>query len=275
MGMNIMIKGNSYYRRRKRRNRVIAFILVFLLVATVALAYGYRRIVNDPPYETLISMFDSLSTYNMAHVDVEIEFLPNEGKASFSSSMEIQPQENSRRFLVFALSDGLDITDARINGTRARVFNLWVANFMYIPSSLRNEPFEIKLEYSGKPEGFFSAFTNTYLTAEGGHLDGNSLWLPFMPGEGEPFRSNTTLVSPKDFTGVTGGRLLEAITVGDKNISFWDNSQYSAVVFHKYDHYEYNGEKAMRIFGPEDFTHRLPLVAELSDEIVKIYEELL
>ncbi|MFP4662276.1 MAG: M1 family aminopeptidase [Halanaerobiales bacterium] len=274
------------------RKKLIFLFLIILLISGIYT--GYLSFIHNPPYNLLLNWFENLSTYSINSIDMEIEFLPETRKLEMKTEMDIIPEKAGNRLFIFALSDGLNISRASINGKSVKVWNLWVANMICLPEGARNSEFNFQLEYSGFPDGFFKKHSDEYIYADFAYFDTNNLYYPFTAGKNDkPEKIEITLISPTYTPGITGGRLLEEKTEENKVFRTWQGSRNpTQVVFGRFVNTISDGldgtnddinddinenpidsVKDVSIFVPEEYREYSATIAETVNELLSRYNE--
>ncbi|MFW6390095.1 MAG: hypothetical protein ACOCZT_03200, partial [Halanaerobiales bacterium] len=265
--------------KKFRQNRKVIILISILILLTTGIYGGYRYIISNPPYQFLIDIFSKLSCHSLNSARMDIEFLPEAEKLKISANMKIVPDDNSRKFFVFALSDGLQIESASVNGKKVNVYSLWVANIIHLPSNTGDEKFTLELDYSGVPTGFSKKHADEKLRKDFAYIDNNSLYYPFTAGKldqiGVDKSLELNLISPVGINAVTGGSLTEKKQINNKVHSKWKNKKFTQVVFGKLQRYIESKPKKINIFMPSEYESKEPPIAENIVELCKTYENIL
>ena len=247
--------------------------LGLLLLLILASLFTYQFITANPPYELILNAFYTYNTYYTDYLDVEIAYSPDDQRVTYHATLTIKPEDNSSGFFWFALSNNLNIQNAYINDEEVRVKRIWLLNIVTIPKELRHQEFQLELSYSGTPSSTFLGSKEGFVSDSGVYLSANDIWLPFMfrktPGK---IQSMYTITTPEGLVSVTAGAPLSTKTVDGMITQVWADTGLASVLIQDYDLSEYNGSKNIRVFTPSGYQDTGLYIAQLADEIIKLYE---
>ncbi|MFW6029472.1 MAG: hypothetical protein ACOCRO_04380 [Halanaerobiales bacterium] len=253
---------------QNKNKKLLKILLILLIISLVIIFLGYNYISRQLSFSSIFEQFDSLSYYKPDIIEMEVEL--EDGQLSYLASMDLSPTTTNKSFAFFALGNGLEIEKALLEGKEVRVWNFWLANFVYMPRKYRCDGFNLTLSYKGKPTSIFSKHSGGYYREDGVFLFAADLWIPFFAKGAELI--NVELRNDEGFRGVAAGINQETSEEDSFTVSRWHDIDYSSVLFHDYYHYNYSGLKDINIYLPPKNKELAPLIAEMSNEIMKEYE---